>query len=153
MYTQQEASAIRQKFWIKFGKYMAPIPSSNDEKVQWINYRTGIKGINFKMDADADQAYIGIEISHSRQEERDLYFSHFKTFKKGLEDMLEETWIWEDDHVKPEGTHVARIYTAVTDVNIFKESDWPEIISFLKVRMIALDKFWNEYREIFEMLH
>ena len=152
MYTQQEAAALRQKFWISFGKYIAPIPSASGEKVTWINYRTGIKNIHFKMDALFSEATVSIEITHNDIAEQELYFNHFKTFKKALDETLGEKWAWQNDYVNESGNHLARIYTKLEDANVYNENDWPKIISFLKERIILLDKFWCEYRDIFEML-
>ncbi|MEO8768723.1 MAG: DUF4268 domain-containing protein [Ferruginibacter sp.] len=152
MYTQQEASALRQKFWISFGKYMSPIPSSTGEKTNWINYRTGIKFINFKMDATEETASIAIEISHNDIAMQELYFNHFKTFKKALEEILAEKWEWQLNAVDENGNPIARIYANLANVNIHNEHDWPKIITFFKNRIIKLDNFWNEYRDIFDML-
>ncbi len=151
MYTQQEASAIRQKFWVSFGRYMSPIPSSTGEKTNWINYRTGIKFINFKTDAAYERATIAIELSHKDLPARELYFNHFKTFKKPLEEALEEKWEWQLDAVTETGNHIARIYSNLDGVNVYNENDWPKIISFFKKRLVALDGFWNEYKDIFEL--
>jgi hypothetical protein len=131
---------------------MTPIPSSTGEKTNWINYRTGVKCIQFKMDAENGEAYIGIEISHKDPSVQEMFFNHFKTFKQPLEEeFLEEKWKWE--LTVAEGlTGVNRIYKKLGNVNIYDENDWPQIISFLKVRLIALDRFWNAYRDIFEML-
>ena len=152
MYTQQEASLLRQKFWVAFGRYMSPIPSSTGEKINWINYRTGIKHIAFKMDCPHGNAYIGIEISHPDFSERELYFNHFKTFRTALEEMLDEKWNWELTANHANANDKACIFTGLK-ANVLVEAEWPAIISFLKQRIIALDKFWNEYRDIFEMLH
>lgn len=152
MFTQQEASALRQKFWISFGKYMSPIPSSTGEKTNWVNYRTGMKFINFKMDTGEDFASIAIEISHKDAALHELYFNHFRTFKKALEEIVEEKWDWQLNTVNESGAPVARIYANLHDVKLYNENDWPAIISFFKKRIIALDKFWNEYKDIFEML-
>ncbi len=152
MYTQQEAAALRQKFWISFGKYISPIPSACGEKVNWINYRTGIKNIHFKMDAFFSEATVSIEITHKDTAQQELYFNHFKTFKKALEETLGEKWAWQPDHINESGNHLARIYASLENANIYNENDWPKIISFLKERIILLDKFWCEYRDIFEML-
>ena len=152
MYTQQEASLLRQKFWVSMGRYISPIPSSTGEKVNWINYRTGIKYIQFKMEAKGDEAYIGIEISHPQLALRELYFNHFKTFQKSFEEQLEEKWQWEINGLNENGESIARIYKKLQDVKVLDENDWPKIISFLKTRIILLDKFWNEYKDIFEML-
>ena len=51
MYSKHEASQLRQEFWTPFGRYMQPVLSSEGERVNWINYKTGAKHIYFRMDA------------------------------------------------------------------------------------------------------
>ena len=60
MYSKKEISLTRQEFWTAFGQYMAPIPSAGGEKINWINYKTGVKHIYFKMEADQKFASIGL---------------------------------------------------------------------------------------------
>ena len=43
-------------------------------------------------------------------------------------------------------------YIQVTDVSIFNKEDWPQLISFFKQRMIALDQFWSMARYGFDEL-
>ena len=42
MYSKQELSRIREEFWTSFGRYMQPILSADGEKVNWVNYKTGM---------------------------------------------------------------------------------------------------------------
>ncbi|RYZ23162.1 MAG: DUF4268 domain-containing protein, partial [Chitinophagaceae bacterium] len=35
---------------------------------------------------------------------------------------------------------------------IFRREDWPELISFFKPRIVALDAFWSEAKYFFEAL-
>ena len=77
MFTKQEMSNTRQKFWTSLGQYLAPIPGAGGEKINWINYKTGIRNISFKMDVTNDHAYIAIEISHKDPEIQQLYFDKF----------------------------------------------------------------------------
>src|SRR6478609_11755981 len=51
MYSKKEAGELKQEFWTKFGQYMNPIPSSDYEQVNWINYKTGEKDIFIRMHA------------------------------------------------------------------------------------------------------
>jgi len=37
------------------------------------------------------------------------------------------------------------------DVNIFKQEDWPKLISFFKPRIIALDEFWSDAQDSFDL--
>lgn len=152
MYTKEEASMARQKFWISFGKYMAPILSADQNKINWINYRTGVKSIAFKMDATYNFAYVGIEIQAKDQELRKIYFDQFLAMKSILEEYLPGEWYWHSDTTNESGNRVARIFTRLEQVNVFRESDWPAIISFLKERIMNVDKFWCEYHELFKTL-
>ncbi|MCW3116154.1 MAG: hypothetical protein JWM28_236, partial [Chitinophagaceae bacterium] len=64
MYSKQDASAVRKNFWTRFGQYMNPLPGADGQPVNWLNYKTGIKYLYFRMDAGHKQAAIAIEIRH-----------------------------------------------------------------------------------------
>lgn len=149
MYSRQEASILKQQFWTSFGQYLSPIPSATGNKINWINYKTGNRYIHFKMDA-TDHAYIGIEILHKDKETQERYYKHFKTLRPELEAILAEQWKWENN-IFINGKQLSRIYHTLPNMNIFKQTDWPGIISFLKPRIILLDRFWVAHNDIFEM--
>lgn len=152
MYTKQEASALKQSFWTAFGQYMSLHLSAEGEKVNWINYKTGEKNIYFRMNADKETASIGIEIAHSSSDIQHLYLEQFEQLKAVLHETLGEEWIWQKDVSDETGRQICRIYTFTEGVNIFKKDDWPDIISFLKPRIIALDEFWVSAKYVFETL-
>ena len=64
MYSRQQAAQLRQEFWTAFGQYMAPVLSSEGERVNWVNYKTGEKNIAFRMEAGKHKNWIGMEFSH-----------------------------------------------------------------------------------------
>ena len=152
MYSRQEASQLRQRFWTAFGLYMQPILSSEGDKVNWINYKTGEKGIYFKMAADSKKASIAIEISHTDPDIQQIYFEQFRAVEKFLVTETAEAWQWELLTPDETGKPVSRIYKGLAPVNIFNQEDWPALISFFKQRMIALDAFWNNMKYSFEAL-
>ncbi len=152
MYTREQAAAIRQNFWTRFGKYMAPVLSSEGEKINWINYKTGIPHLFFRMNADKDQAYIGVEIMHRNPEQPTRLYEQWVSLKPMLEEATGESWHWEPRYSNETGQELSRIYSTLQPVNIFKESDWPAIISFLKPRLMALDAFWTSHKFIFEIM-
>src|SRR5688572_9350654 len=94
MYTRQEISQMRQSFWTAFGLYMQPVLSSEGEKVNWINYKTGEKGIHFRMHADTRSAFTGIELAHADAGLQEIYFEQFREFRKLLEQETGEAWTW-----------------------------------------------------------
>jgi uncharacterized protein YkvS len=146
MYTKQQASELRQAFWTAFGQYMSPVLSADGRKINWINYKTGVKGVFFKINAANKFADIAIELAHADLEMQQLLFEHFLRVKKILYEQLNEEWIWELHTLNEYGKTTSRIYTTLNGVSIFKKEDWPQLISFFKQRMIALDQFWSMAR-------
>ncbi len=142
MYTKEQASKIRQQFWTVFGKYMKPVPGTGDEAINWLNYKTGIRNIYFKMDADLQKATISIELRHAAAAERISCFEQFEALKNILQQSARYDWNWQPVVEDGSGQIISRIGLQLTGVNVLKEEDWPAIIAFLKPRMVTLDAFW-----------
>ncbi len=131
---------------------MAPLPSAEGLKVNWSNYKTGIKHVYFRMYADNTHAWIGIEISHPDVDIQELFFEQFLELKQMLHSYLEEEWEWSL-HTRDEyGKTISRIYKELSPVNMFNQDEWPELISFFKPRMLALDAFWTDAKYSFDAL-
>lgn len=149
MYSKEQASAIRQSFWKTFGQYIALQPSAGGMRINWINYKTGIKNLFFKMTAENNTACIMIEMADPGL--RELMYEQLEELKNVLHATLGEEWDWQrdtrDGHNKP----VSRISTCISDVSIFRQEDWPALISFFKPRIIALDEFWSSAQYSFEI--
>lgn len=152
MYTKQQASELRQAFWTAFGQYMSPVLSAEGEKVNWINYKTGIKHLFFKMNADNRHAEISIEITHPDIEMQQLYYGHFIQLKNLFQNSMGEEWTWQLHTTNEFGKTISKIFTTLENVSIFKKEDWPKLITFYKQRMIALDEFWSSAKYGFEDL-
>jgi hypothetical protein len=146
MYNQHEKSVLRQQFWTAFGQYMTPVPSSEGIKINWVNYKTGVKDLYFKMEAGAGIADISILITHTDPSRQSLFFNLFKQLRNHLQTVLQEEWQWVQETEAENGKTISRIYSAISGVSIYNKEDWPQIISFLKPRIIALDAFWNEVK-------
>jgi hypothetical protein len=149
MFSKQEAAQLRKEFWTVFGQYMSPVLSAEGEKINWINYKTGLRGVQFKMDAIRNKASIAIEIIHPDQLIHQNLFNQLTSLKEKLHESLEEEWTWlfftKDEHRKI----LSRIYKE-TEASILKKNDWPALISFFKPRIIALDEFWSNVKYGFE---
>lgn len=151
MYSKQEASQVRERFWTGFGQYMAPVPSAEGMKINWINYKTGIKGIRLRMDVDKKTAYMGLEIFSKDESLRKSYYHCLLSLKTAFTTIAGDDWIWDEASVINEQP-LSRVFVQLENVNIFNEQNWPGIVSFFKPRLIALDNFWVQNKEIFEML-
>lgn len=151
MYSKTESSEIKQAFWTAFGKYMALHPISRSAKINWINYKTGVKHLYFKMDADKTSATISIELNHPDLGVQELMFEQFRELKRLLESSLGEEWDWSLHDINSHQQTVSTIKTQLPGVSIFRKEDWPSIISFFKQRIVALHEFWNDAQYAFEV--
>lgn len=151
MYSREEVKKLKEEFWTSFGQFMSPVPSADMEKINWVNYKTGIKHLFFRMDATNKSAHIMIEISHPDAGIRALMFEQFIEFRTLLHDALTENWDWSPEYYDDYGKKTARISTSIAGISIFKKEDWPELISFLKPRLMALDEFWSTAKYAFDI--
>ncbi|MDB5251040.1 MAG: hypothetical protein JWP27_209 [Flaviaesturariibacter sp.] len=152
MFTQKEASALRQQFWTAFGQYMLPVKGAEGEKVNWVNYRTGEKDVYFRMQADAKMASVSIDVAHKDASLQQIYFEQFVQFRGLLEAETGEEWTWQLHTTDEHSRTISRIANVTTGVNIFRQEDWPALISFFKPRIVALDAFWSQVKYGFETL-
>lgn len=151
MYTREEISKLKQAFWTAFGSYMKPVSSAEGLPVSWLNYKTGINGISFKMDADRDHALIMILLSHNNAGIRQAHYQQFVQLKTLLQGSLgEDDWTWNEEATDLYGKTTSSVSKTITHLNVLKQSDWPAIISFFKPRIIALDEFWSMAKSSFE---
>lgn len=118
--------------------------------MNWVNYKTGIKHVYFKMQADKRSASIAIEISHPDPGIQELFFEQFKEYRNILTGALGETWDWQLHTTDEYGKTTSRISKQIEGVSIFNKNDWPALISFFKPRIIALDEFWNDVKYGFD---
>jgi hypothetical protein len=152
MYSKQEAAQRRQEFWTAFGQYMAPVFSAEGEKINWVNYKTGEKNIVFRMQADTKKAVIAIEINHKDREIQQLFFEQFIELEKLFEEAVGPDWQWQLHTTDENGKEVSRISKEQPGVSVFRQEDWPALISFFKKEMMALDEFWSNVKYSFESL-
>lgn len=150
MFSREEASRIRHEFWTAFGRYMSPVLSAEGLKTNWVNYHTRLKDVYFRMDAGKKSAMISISLEHSDPELQQLYFEQFLEMKDMLHATLGEEWEWQL-HAQVDGKIITRIFKTLPEVSVFNKEHWPDLISFFKPRIIALDSFWENARWGFQI--
>jgi len=150
MYSKHEASKLKQEFWTKFGQYMKPVLSAAGETINWVNYKTGIPHIYFRMRAENNYASISIELTHPSSLVQQDQFEQLEDLRSMFQQAAGAAWVWQKNAVDENGKHLGRISIELPNVSVFREADWPAIISFLKAGMIGLDTFWNDVKPAFE---
>ncbi|WP_159635767.1 DUF4268 domain-containing protein [Sphingobacterium composti Ten et al. 2007 non Yoo et al. 2007] len=151
MYSKEEARNLKETFWTTFGQYMSAVPSADGDRVNWVNYKTGIKHLHFRMDATNKMAHIYIEISHPDESIRHLIFEQFKELQQIFQGIVIEEWEWDEMYYDEYGKKTARISASIEKTSIFNKTQWPELISFFKPRIIALDEFWSMAKYSFDI--
>jgi hypothetical protein len=147
MYKKNEIVQLKKEFWTVFGQYMSPILSANGERINWINYKTGLKDIFFRMDATSTDASVGLELRHADSDRRDLIFKKLFLFRDTLQALDTQEWRWDvtkRDNFDQPYSAVSRI---MKGVSVLDRNSWPAIISFLKPGIITLDAFWSEVKD------
>ncbi len=122
------------------------MPNADGEIVNWINYKTGINQIRVRADAENGFAFVVVEIS-GEQTVRD---GIVETFKR-LDFSLQTETLFLMNEWNDSGKQVHQIITNLEDVSVFRETDWPTIISFLKGNLLTFDKFWCENKDFINL--
>ncbi len=151
MYSKEEAYQKKKDFWISYGSYMKLQFNAEGESINWINYKTGVKGIYFRTNVDRKFAEVFIEIDHPDPSFRHLIWEQFVEYENVLHSYVGDKWIWTEDDFDEDGKAISTIKIRLDGVSIFRDSDWPTIISFLKEKMINLDEFWIDHKDSFEI--
>ena len=142
MYTREQASLLRKQFYTSLGQYMLPIPSADGEKVNWLNYKTGIKQVFIRIETPDRGAEIGVVVADADDLCRQRFFDKLLEMRRFFESCAGNDWTWEPNAIDEYGKKTSRIYVRLEDVSVLNQQQWPALISFLKPRMVALDAFW-----------
>ncbi len=149
MYSKKEWVEKQRAFWTAFGLYMKPVPASGWEKVNWVNYKTGLKNLHFRLDAGRTTATVSVEMSGADTETRMRLLNTFILLREDFEEIVGLDWAWEQEAKDEFGNPVTRLVRYLDDVDLMKESDWPAMIGFFKETMTRLDAFWFSNKDIF----
>lgn len=148
MFSRDEAKAINERFYTLFGTYMRRHEPQAEGARQWLNYRTGVKGIFFRVEATSKEAIASIDLQQGDDGVRQIFFDQFLEFQKALESNT-GPMIWEQEYTLSSGRTISRIYQKQAGVSLYREDDWHQIFPFFEKYLLAFDSFWADFREGF----
>lgn len=149
MFTREEKKAFNQLFWTSFGKYMQKHTPRSGRKLNWINYKTGVKDLYLRMSIDNKKATFSIEFQQKDPGIRSLFFDQFQELRVVFKDSMKHEFIWERNTTNYQGNTISRVYTEIIGVNKFKKNDWHIAFEFFEKHLVPFDEFWTEFKEIF----
>ena len=120
--------------------------------MKWVNYKTGVNDIYFRLHCDNKNAQISIDIQHKDEGIRELFLEQFLQLETALNNELGEEWDWDKEANTETGQQIIRISKTRNGVNLHNKNDWNEIFKFFEPRLVALDSFWTEFNDIFIIL-
>ena len=138
MFSKEEAKKLRQQFWIFFGKRFPR---------KWILYNTKIREINLKFSFDTKEAFVSFDIETGDELIRQYYFERFESLKNIMKTDISEELIFDPNYFLSNGKEISRIYMVLDNVNIHKQTDWPEVFGFFNENMSKFEAFWLEYAD------
>ena len=144
MFSKEESKQLRQDFWIAFGKSFPH---------KWILYDTKIKGLSLKFHFGLKKAGVSMDIEHSDLARRMELWERLISLKSILKEEYLPEAIYEDCFLLENLKEISRVYVEKQDVSIHNKDTWPETMVFLESRMLLLEAFFVEYRELLDAQH
>jgi len=149
MYSKEEAKKIRLQFWEQFGKRCEIHPLLSERRKKWMLHRTKIPGVALRFEAGRSNAKVMLELSHRNEDKRLKAFEILQNYKVILEEGFADGLIWEFFHERADSRQeVARIFTVLPNVNLFRQNQWPDIFNFFIENMARLEENFLQIRDI-----
>lgn len=151
MWSKEEVRNRNIRFYTNFGIYMKKHAKEHGEKIRWVNYRTGLNTVHFKLDTFKNSSKVCIDITGKDKGVREVFFEQFEEFKTLLSIRMDKL-DWIQEYRIDSGIYITRIYTELRGPSINKESDWGEIYRFFEKNILALHDFWELSQDVFKDL-
>ncbi len=148
MLSKEERTELNRTFWAGFKIHMNAHKSSNGRSINWLNYPSDVKGIFIRMEVDNKVARLCFDMQFKDEGIRDIVWEQMGELKKILESQMQSETNWIKNLHSTEDFVFSRICWELSDVSIFKKDNTDAIYSFLKLRIIEFDLFYQEFKDI-----
>lgn len=122
---------------------------------KWVNYKTGVKDVYFRLKLDKSTAQVSIELQQKDEGIRELYYQQFEELKKVFTDIVGE-WNWESNVIYQTNLgnylELSSISISLNGVNLYNKETWQKTFHFFEEHIVKLDEFWADFNEIFKQL-
>ena len=152
MYSKEERKQVNQQFWDGFRKEMRRYNSKNKRSVNWLKYNTGIKHVYLRLHCDNTGAFLNFDIQFKDAGIRDIFWEQLNELKAVMEKETGSQASWVRNLNSSEGLVFDRIQWANPKLNYYNQAEWPAIYSYLKNRLLAFDRFYEEFKDVLILL-
>ncbi|MFN5911846.1 MAG: DUF4268 domain-containing protein [Bacteroidota bacterium] len=148
MLSKDERKERNQLFWSTFKKIMRQHRSSSGSHMNWISYPSDVKDIYIRMEVDYKGARLCMDIQPKNEGVRAILFEQMTELKKVLEAEMKWETLWIEQFYTKEGHPISRICWMNDTLDYYKNEDWPQIMEFLRDRLLEFDKFYMEFKDV-----
>ncbi len=152
MLKKEEQKALRINFWNLFEQHNKKSRSAGGRRVNWTQYKTGIKDIYIRMDFNTKEAFCAIDLQMKDLGIRELVWEQFMETQNLLLNYVGKEMLLLPHFTNFEEQSIHRMCWKMEDVSITKETDYPKVIEFLTEKIKGVDEFWTEFSELFAAL-
>jgi len=138
MYSKDEAKHLKQEFWEGFDRFTKFYSKKIGVPIQWIFYKTGIKGLELKFTVSKKLIQVILEVNAKSENRRFEIYYELNKYKNLIENEFIEGLIWEDDFIKEEKVVVSRAFIENDAYNFHNRDHWSDIYKFMVVNMYQL---------------
>lgn len=151
MFSRAEKKQLNTLFFQRFTRHMSSHKSVGGGGNRWEAYRTGVKGVYFRM-LTLPKVGLAIDIQHKDEEIRRLIFDQFVELGRLLAAEWGEEATFEENTSYDSGEAISRISIHLENVSFFDQNHWPEIMNWYQGKLLGLDRFWETVGDIVKEL-
>jgi hypothetical protein len=148
MLSKEEQKEKNSIFWGNFKNSMKKNTSSAGRRVNWLSYPTEAKELYLRLHADGKSCALNFDIQCKDDGVREVVWEQMGELKTVLLLEMAEEGDWIENFATPDGRTISRITWQRSDLNYFREDDIPRIYDFLEEKIVAFDRFYQEYKDI-----
>jgi len=152
MFSKEEAKRLKTEFWTSFGLYMKKHKNSNNEKINWVNYKTKVKDVYFRLSVDNKKVNFSIDIQHNDEGMRQLFYEQFTELKAVITSTFQYELEWDEQFYTEFGL-ISKIGCELKGISVNNKNTWKEIFLFMEQNMLDAHEFWENFGEIFISLN
>lgn len=143
---------MRLEFWSEFEDFSKKRRTANNRKINWAQYKSGIKDIYFRLDFTTKEAFLAVDLQMRDVEIRELVWEQFMETETLLRNYVGTELALFPNYALEEGFEIHRMTWTISNVNITKKEDYPKVVQFLSEKIYGLDAFWFEFSDLFNAL-
>jgi len=150
MYSKNELRQLKQEFWETFNRYTQYYSRELGEPIEWMMYKTKIKGLELKFEVENHWVKVILEINSKNEDRRLHYFAELEKYRSLIDEGFEEGLLWDDSVKLKEGKTVSQIYTINNSYYFHNKDHWKDLFHFMATNMYRLQTNLKELLPVLE---